>query len=214
MQETYAVGHLALGYLLGKLGSRPLKISISIPLVFALAVIPDVDLLFEPALVHRGPLHSIVVLTLVFVPFFIVYRKAAIPYFLAIAQHPLIGDYLGGGHLQLFWPLSNSYYGLSVSTLTIIVLEWVLFLSSIVLLAKTRDAHQLFLPNKSNLLLVIPLASVAVPTLFEYPLRVPLSLIPAHIAFGLLFFSSITWTILSLYKKRPRATDSIQTGMC
>jgi len=203
------VGHLALGYLLAKFASSPLKVKINIPLVLTLAVIPDVDLLLEPALAHRGPLHSIIILTVVFIPFFIIYRKVAIPYFFAIVQHSLIGDYLGGGHLQLFWPLSNSYYGLTATTVTIITLEWILFLSSILLLAKTRDIQRLFQPDKSNALLVIPLVAVIAPALFGYPLTVPLPLLPAHIAYGLLFFSSIVWTTTRFFHRSKQQESSL-----
>jgi membrane-bound metal-dependent hydrolase YbcI (DUF457 family) len=104
---AFAEGHIALGYILARFSSSLLKVRINIPLVLALTVIPDVDILFEPSLAHRGPMHSIIILIAVFIPFLIAYRKVAIPYFLAVAQHAMIGDYLGGGQLQLFWPLAK-----------------------------------------------------------------------------------------------------------
>ena len=192
---------------MARLASSPMKVKINIPLVLTLAVIPDVDLLSEPVLAHRGPLHSIIILIAVFTPFFITYRKVAIPYFLAVASHPLIGDYLGGGKLQLFWPLSKSYYGLNATPATIHALELILFLSSLLILAKTKDMYLLFQPSKFNALLVIPLVTVTAPLLFSLPLGVPLSLIPAHIAYGLLFFSSIAWTIAKfLHRDHPQPT--------
>ncbi len=205
MEEAFAVGHLALGYILGKSASSPLRVNINIPLVLTLAVIPDIDFLFEPALTHRGPLHSVIILTLIFIPFFMVYRKLAFPYFLAIVQHSLIGDLVGGGHLQLLWPLSNSYYGLVIPTVTIIILEWVLFLFSMLVMAKTGDLHRFFHPSKSNLLLVIPLATTIAPVVFSYPIKVPLSIVPAHLVFALLFLSSIAWTAIS-YLRRSSST--------
>jgi len=200
-----------LGYILARLSSKPLGVNINIPIVFTLAVISDVDLLFEPALVHRGPLHSTIILIAVFIPLFIVYRKAAIPYFLALAQHSLIGDYLGGGKLQLFWPLNDSYYGLATPAVTIIILEWALFLSSMLIMAKTRDLNRIFQPKKSNLLLLIPLTAVLMPPVFSFPLKVPLSLIPAHIAYSLLFIISLALTITKFPPWNPKQTPQEKT---
>jgi len=69
------------------------------------------DLLVIPGL-HRGPTHSIISALIVFVPFFIVYRKKAVPYFIALISHSLIADFLIGGQIMLFWPLSQAEFGL------------------------------------------------------------------------------------------------------
>jgi hypothetical protein len=208
-KKAFAVGHMALGYILARLSSKPLKVNINIQLVFTLAVISDVDLLFEPALAHRGPLHSIVLLIPVFVTLFLVYRKVAMPYFLAVAQHSLIGDYLGGGQLQLFWPLNDSYYGLATPAFTILILEWTLFVSSILIMAKTRDLYAIFESKKSTMLLVVPLAAVLVPSIFGFPLRVPLSLIPAHVAYSLLFLTSLALALTRFFRRSWRQRLSL-----
>ena len=98
----FAVGHFALGYLTGKASSFFLKIPVSLPLLFLASVFPDTDILF-PFIEHRGPMHSVLFCCLVFVPFLLLYKKRVIPYFIAVLQHNLIGDFLTGGS-QLLWP--------------------------------------------------------------------------------------------------------------
>jgi membrane-bound metal-dependent hydrolase YbcI (DUF457 family) len=96
MHTLFAVGHMAIAYLLGKGSSKPLRVKFNIPILLVLSILPDVDIVFDyltNSQIHRGPTHSIVVATLAFIPFFIIYRKRAIPYFLALIAHPLIGDF-------------------------------------------------------------------------------------------------------------------------
>jgi len=96
----YAVGHFALGYLTGKLAAKSLDVNINLPLLFLASVFPDIDILI-PGLEHRGPLHSVILFCLIFLPIFAIYKKRAAPYFVAVIQHIIIGDYLIGGDLQL-----------------------------------------------------------------------------------------------------------------
>ena len=102
-------------YLLGKGSSKLLHVKINIPMLKVLSIIPDVDIIFDQltgAQLRRGPSHSAVVATIVFIPFFIVYRKKAVPYFLALISHSLIGDFFIGGNVQLLWPISTNKFGL------------------------------------------------------------------------------------------------------
>src|SRR4030067_1789293 len=99
---------MALGYLLGKASAKPLNLNPNVPVLMVLSIIPDIDLLFGLEGFHRGPTHSVITALLIFVPFFVFYRQKAIPYFLALVSHSLIGDLLIGGNLQLFWPLQNT----------------------------------------------------------------------------------------------------------
>jgi membrane-bound metal-dependent hydrolase YbcI (DUF457 family) len=113
--KSYVVGHFALGYIFGKASAKITKTTINIPIIFMLSVIPDVDIAIEkvtPLFYHRGPTHSIIILSLFFIPVFAIYRLKAIPYFLALIQHPLIGDFITAGPVQLLWPFSTGYYGI------------------------------------------------------------------------------------------------------
>jgi len=195
----YAVGHFALGYLMGKFTAWKLKMDINLPLVFLVSVLPDVDILI-PWLEHRGPLHSVVFFMLVFIPFFALYGKRAAPYFVALIQHILIGDYLIAGELQLLWPLTSSTYGLhvEVASLLHVALEWTLFLVSMALLLKTGDMFRLFQRHTVNLTLFVPLVAILLPTFTAFPLDVPLSLLFPHLAFLVLFSAPILLDVKAL----------------
>jgi membrane-bound metal-dependent hydrolase YbcI (DUF457 family) len=167
-----------------------------------LSVIPDVDILAEklqiPFLSHRGAMHSIIVTFLVFLPVFAVYRKTAFPYFLALAQHSLVGDFLTGG-VQLLWPLTTQVYGigLSITSTTNILMEGVAFVVSIIIMVKTNDLIRLFRPRTSNLLLAIPTFTVLLPPLLNFPLAVPAWLIPPHLFYVLIFLVSMVMALNS-----------------
>ena len=80
----FAVGHMALAYLLGKGSSKALHTKINIPILLVLSILPDSDIIYDfltGAEIHRGPTHSIIFAAIVFIPIFIHYRKTAIPYF-------------------------------------------------------------------------------------------------------------------------------------
>ena len=193
----YAVGHLALGYLSGKASSKILNVNINIPLLFLVSVLPDIDILINrliPSLEHRGPMHSVIVFCLLFLPSFMFFRKRAIPYFVALIQHILIGDYLTGG-TQLLWPVTTNWYGLGlgieVTSLTNIFIEWVLFLISLTIMFKTKDAWLLFRQHPSNIILSVPVLTVLLPTLLSFPLYVPLELVIPHLVYMALFIFSI-----------------------
>ncbi len=73
---------MAMGYLLSKGSSKPLHLKPNIPVLLVLSILPDIDIAYDfltGAELHRGPTHSIFVAVLAFVPFFIVYRKKALP---------------------------------------------------------------------------------------------------------------------------------------
>jgi hypothetical protein len=193
---------MALAYLLAKASGKLLKVNFNIPLVLVLSILPDIDILFGFLLqsdIHRGPTHSIIVAILVFIPFFIIYRKKAVPYFAALASHSLIGDFFIGGQLQLLWPLSTSEFGLyelgfpyiNIYNPIDIALEFALFVIALIVMLKTRDLFRFFRNSKLNLVLAIPIFTVLLPTFASYPLRVPLLLVLPHLFYLVLFSISI-----------------------
>ena len=197
----YAVGHFALGYLTGKIASKPLKVNINIPLLFFASVFPDIDILV-PGLNHRGPLHSVLLFCILFIPILLLYKKRAVPYFVALLQHLLIGDYLTGG-VQLLWPVSMSMYGLGsgIENLSNIALELVLFAASVTVMFKSKDVFQLFKQHPSNTILSIPLIAVLLPTVISYLLSVPLVLLIPHLFYFVLFSFSILTNLKSILTK-------------
>jgi len=199
----YAVGHLALGYLSGKTASKILNVNANIPLLFLASVLPDVDLLI-PFLQHRGPLHSVILFCLLFLPAFILFKKRAIPYFVALIQHILIGDYLTGG-TQLLWPITTNLYpsGLSIeiTSLTSILIEWTLFLTSTATLFKTKDAWLLLRQHPSNMILAVPVLTVLLPTLLSLPIYVSPELVIPHLIYMALFTFSILVDLKAILTK-------------
>ena len=214
----FAVGHMAIAYLLGKGSSKPLRVKLNIPILLVLSILPDVDIIYDfltGSEIHRGPTHSIVVATLAFIPIFIIYRKKAIPYFLALISHPLIGDFFIGGKLQLFWPLSTNEYGLhelgsyyiGIFSPVNIALEMTLFVIATLVLYKSGDWKAFFTSNKPNLVLIIPIATVLLPSTIGYPFNdslllsePPLAL--AHLFYLVLFSIAVLKTLTPMYKKR------------
>ena len=205
----YAVGHFALGYLTGKLASKSLDVNVNLPLLFLASVFPDIDILI-PSLVHRGPLHSVILFCLLFLPIFVIYKKRAAPYFVAVIQHIIIGDYIIGGDLQLLWPLTPNTYGfhIGIASLTNIVLEWCLFIISMTFMIKAKDIFFLFKPHPSNMILAIPVLTVLLPTVISFPLYVPLALLIPHIFYLIL----LTIPIIIDLKVMLTKTESI-TGL-
>ncbi len=162
----FAIGHFALGYLFGKGTAKLAHVKINLPLILAASVLPDVDLLLR-FLMHRGPTHSFLTITVLMIPFFVVYRKQALPYYAALLTHILIGDFVTGG-VELFWPLSHNMYGVlnyAVTSLPIAITELVLFLVAVPLMYKSGDLQSLFKSNSRNWALIIPLGATLGPLL-------------------------------------------------
>lgn len=201
-EPTYAVGHLALGYLSGKATSKLLNVNVNIPLLFVTSVISDVDLLI-PGLEHRGPAHSLIIFLLLFLPAFILYGKRAVPYVIAVTQHSIPGDYLTGEGIQLLWPITTKWYGTGISMIspTIILLEWGFFITFLTVIITTRDAWILFEHHPSNLLLSIPVLTVLLPPFFDFPLSVPLKLVIPHLTYLAIFALSIITDLISSLKR-------------
>ena len=162
----FAIGHFALGYLAGKGASKFANVKVNMPLLLAASVLPDVDLILR-FLMHRGPTHSLIILSALMVPFFVLYRKRVLPYYAAVLSHVLIGDFFTGG-VQLFWPLSNSLFGavnLSTVGLTSVVLELFFFFLALPIMYKSGDLKSLLKPHNKNWVLIIPFTATLGPLL-------------------------------------------------
>jgi len=197
---------MAIAYLLSKASAKLLKVNFNVPLILVLSVIPDIDLLFDFLLkteIHRGPTHSVITAILIFIPFFVLYRQKAVPYFTALVSHSLIADFLIGGQLQLLWPLSTNEFGfpyINIYDPINIALEFTLFIIALVVMLKTRDIFHFFRDNKLTLILAIPIFTVLLPTFTGYPLSVPILLVLPHLFYLLLFSISILITLKGLLK--------------
>jgi len=162
---------------------------------------------------HRTITHSIITATVIFTPLFIRYRSKAMPYFAALAQHSLIGDFITGGAqmqgAQLLWPITSTWYGLPIYILsqTNIILEWSSFLVAGAVMLKTKDIQKLLKGTLSHLSLSVPILTVLLPSFLHFPLSVPLELLIPHLAYLILFALSML-TVFRLIQKKTRVSES------
>ncbi len=166
-----------------------------------MSIIPDIDLVI-PFLEHRGPTHSIVTAFMIFIPLFAIYNKKAIPYLIVLIQHSVVGDYTTGSRIQLLWPLTTGYYGMEmgIKSQVNITIECVIFLTSVIIMLKTKDFYRLFQPHSSNLIVTIPAFTVLLPTFLSFPLEVPILLILPHLVYMFMFLTSIIVNIPKVYQ--------------
>lgn len=131
------------------------------------------------------------------------YRSKALPYFAALAQHSLVGDFLTGGGIQMLWPITSAWYGLGIPILspTNIILEWSSFLVAMAVMLKTKDIQKLLKGHLSHLSLSVPILTVLLPSFLHFPLSVPLELLIPHLTYLALFVLSIA-NILKLILSR------------
>jgi membrane-bound metal-dependent hydrolase YbcI (DUF457 family) len=212
----YAVGHMALAYLLGKGAAKALHEKVNIPILLVLSILPDIDIIYDfftGTEIHRGPTHSIISIIIIFIPIFILLRKKAIPYFLAMISHPLMADFIVGGQLQLFWPITNQTFGLhdlggpyiDITYPLNMTFELSLFAFATVILFVSGDWKVFFSSEKTNLVLIIPIATVLLPSTLGYPFTAPLLLTSpilalAHLFYLVLFTIAVVKALIPLFK--------------
>ena len=93
------LGHMALGYYSGFIVSKFTKEKLNIPFIWFISLAPDLDIIF-PFILHRGPTHSILIASVVFLSFFFKYKKGLV-YFASLISHSLIGGYVIGNGDEL-----------------------------------------------------------------------------------------------------------------
>jgi membrane-bound metal-dependent hydrolase YbcI (DUF457 family) len=139
---------------------------VNLPLLLVASVLPDIDLILR-FLMHRGPTHSLITVTVLMIPFFVIYRKQAIPYFAALLSHIFIGDFFTGG-IELLWPLSQGWFealNVYVTSLSSVIVELTLFFIALPIMYKLGDLQTLLKPHNKNWALIIPLFAALGPLL-------------------------------------------------
>ncbi len=201
----FALGHIALGYLTGKTFGKAFRQDIILPLAWLLSVLPDMDLMI-PWLEHRGPTHSVVVAAALFLPVLLVYRWKGVPYLAVLASHPLIGDYITDGGVRLLWPLSSAWIQ---NTITVTMggrletyVELALFSGFVATLILSRDLNRLLDNDPRNLLFFIPLCTILLPIIFEYPIEVPRALVAPHLL--LMGFAALSFCVSMTHRINGR----------
>jgi membrane-bound metal-dependent hydrolase YbcI (DUF457 family) len=189
----FAAGHLALGYFVGTATSKLTKRSLYLPLLFLVAVLPDIDYLL-PDVGRRSVTHSLLVQGVIALPFLLSYRRRALPYLLAGWSHSLIdlGNVAG---VQLFWPLSTYNHPLLPYLLVRRVdsyMGWgevILAGTAFILLLQTHAISRITTSGTTLLLLLGPWMAL-LASLIAFPLSTTLQ--GAQLAFLLLF----SWPLL------------------
>ena len=180
----FAVGHIALGYIIGKILNKASEQNLNIPAIWLLSLLPDIDLLI-PGLEHRGPTHSLIVALIIFAPLFIIDARKTAPYLAALAIHSLIGDFITGRGVQLLWPVSSEWMTfrstMRLGTKFEAYVELTLFVVLIVTLILSKDFKQIFNSDRENGLLFIPLCTIVLPVMFKYPVKIPKILVIPHL---------------------------------
>jgi membrane-bound metal-dependent hydrolase YbcI (DUF457 family) len=193
-----------LGYIFGKSTSKLANVKVNMPLLLLASVLPDIDLILR-FMMHRGPTHSLIAITVLMIPFFVVYRKQAIPYYAALLSHIFIGDFIGG--VEMFWPISHSWFGAlnleSVSQPNAIA-EFALFCLTLPIMYKLGDLKTLVKSSSKKWALIVPLVAVLVPLLAVgrgYESALPaLLVVPSLFYLGLFAYA----LIVDLVGKHPR----------
>lgn len=110
-QKMSFAGHMAVAYFLDRAFLKK-GASFSLPLIFAAAMLPDMDFMLSPLFPHHSITHSLTFWAAVYVPIFAVFGwRRAVPYAIATFSHFLIGDVITGNPPLLFG-LSDARFGL------------------------------------------------------------------------------------------------------
>jgi hypothetical protein len=106
---VYFAGHMAIAHLLDRVLAN--KLYFSLPLVFAAAILPDMDFVFYPFFPHHIITHSLPFWLIVYAPVIAIWRWKAAPYAIATFSHFLIGDVIAGNPPLLFG-FSDAKFGI------------------------------------------------------------------------------------------------------
>ena len=182
----FAVGHMSVAYLLTRGLKRGRWQSMSIPLIWASSVLPDLDLLI-PGINHMGPTHSIIFAIAAFLPLFLYKGKEVTPYFMGYASHTILGDLITNSNVWLLWPLTQRRFEVPLPFLCKHTfspnLELALFGLFILVFIITKDYASELYSSGTRPLFLIPFIALLVPVVFGFPLPVPLRLVPPHLVF-------------------------------
>jgi membrane-bound metal-dependent hydrolase YbcI (DUF457 family) len=181
----FAVGHISTAYLLTRGLKRGIFQSMNIPLIWAFSLLPDIDLLI-PGVRHMGPTHSITFAIAVLIILILYKGREGLPYFLAYASHTILGDLITNRGVRFLWPLTQRAYQVPLPFLRNpafnVNLELTLFGLFILVFILTKDYSELH-SNTTKLISLIPFSALLVPVVFNFPIPVPLLLIPPHLIF-------------------------------
>jgi hypothetical protein len=106
--HVYFAGHMAVAQMLDRALTK--KVSFSLPLVFAAAMLPDMDFVFYQYFPHHTITHSLPFWLVIYAPVIAIWRWKAAPYAIATFSHFLIGDVIAGNP-PLLYGFSDARFG-------------------------------------------------------------------------------------------------------
>jgi membrane-bound metal-dependent hydrolase YbcI (DUF457 family) len=161
------------GYVLGRGAARVKGTQLNIPLLIFAGAIPDLDLFtgqpFATIFGHHGISHSWLAIIVCSIPFFFAYGAGTIPYFAAVIQHPLFGDFVTN-EIPLLFPLTLSQTGVNLSETNpaaAIALEIFGFLLFMVVFVMSGDFKRPFAWTRRNLLFLFLWIPVILATIVQ-----------------------------------------------
>ena len=158
----YLLGHIAIGYFVAWVFARWRKEKLSLWLAFTVGIVPDYDILFqELGLFHHTYTHSLLLWVPVAIAL-VLWKRKTLPYVAGILSHLLIGDVLASS-IPFLLPLSSISVGLRLGMPSIAdaILESGALLLMFLALWRNGDLRRMFNGQKINLLMVVPLVSMA-----------------------------------------------------
>ena len=206
----YAIGHVALGYLVGKIISRATDHNLNTPLIWSVSLLPDIDFII-PGLQHRGPTHSIIITLLFFTPLLLIRFQKTAPYFAAMVSHFMIGDYITGDGAMIFWPLSSEFIKyhmpIQMGGSFEIQIELALFAIILVIMTISKEFHHLFHYEKRNLILSVPIFTIILPAMYKYPIKIPDILIIPHLILLSIILLSLSISIIQILSRAQKVNE-------
>lgn len=89
----YFAGHMAMGYLVGKVAAKRLNLKVSGNVLFVMSILPDIDIFLSGLIEHGTAMHSFTFWSLPFLVSAIFFgARRVLPYWLALIVHFLLGD--------------------------------------------------------------------------------------------------------------------------
>jgi hypothetical protein len=158
----YLLGHFAIGYLVAWTVARWRKEKLVLWIAFTCGIVPDYDILFQDiGLVHHTYTHSLLLWAPVFLAL-VWWKRETLPYIVGILSHLLIGDFIVSS-VPLLLPLSNISFGLRLGMPSAIdgLLEPSLLFLMLLVMLLNRDLRRVLSGERRNLLMVVPLVSMA-----------------------------------------------------
>lgn len=159
----FFLGHMSWAIVFASVFNLKTKNKLFFPAILLLGLLPDVDLfLGRYGVIHHTFFHSIIFWFLLFLPAMIKFGlNLTLPYFVALLQHFVFGDFLVGD-VMLFWPFDFSFFGFNTTMLSVydVVLELIGLVFAIGILYYRNDLKRLLSAHLRNIFMVFPLLAL------------------------------------------------------